>query len=115
MPDSDRLAKADSHSGDEGEALKGVAVADLDAQSRRQFNIPDTVRGAIVKDVEPGSAAAEAGLEPGDVILEINKQPVKGAEDAVRLTENPKDKTTLLRLWRQGSSRFLVVDESNAG
>jgi len=115
LPDSEHLAKSDSHRSDDSEALKGVAVADLDAQSRRQFNIPDTVRGAIVKDVEEGSAAAEAGLRPGDVILEINKQPVKGAEDAVRLTENPKDKTTLLRLWREGGSRFLVVDESKAG
>ena len=115
LPDSEHLAKSDSHRGDDSEALKGVAVADLDAPSRRQFNIPDTVRGAIVKDVEEGSAAAEAGLQTGDVILEINKQPVKAAEDAVRLTENPKDKTTLLRLWRQGGSRFLVVDESKAG
>ena len=115
LPDSEPLAKSDSHRGDDSEALKGVAVADLDTQSRRQFNIPETVRGAIVKDVEEGSAAAEAGLRPGDVILEINKQPVKGAEDAVRLTENPKDKTTLLRLWREGGSRFLVVDESKAG
>ena len=49
------------------------------------------------------------------LILEINKQPVKGSEDAVRLTEKPKDKTTLLRVWSGGHSRFLVVDESNAG
>jgi len=115
LPGSEDLAKADSQHGDEAEALKGVAVGDLDPASRRQFRIPENVRGAIVMDVEGGSAAAEAGLQPGDVILEINKQPVKGAEDAVRLTANPKDKTTLLRLWRQGGSRFLVVDESNAG
>ena len=115
LPESENMAKSDSHHGDEGEVLKGVAVDDLDAQARRRFNIPDTVRGAIVMDVEAGSAAAEAGLQQGDVILEINKQPVKGAEDAVRLTTNAKDKTTLLRLWRQGGSRFLVVDESKAG
>src|SRR6185503_2745647 len=115
LPEPDQLAKSDSQQGDEGEALKGVAVADLDPQTRRQFKIPDTVRGVIVKDVEPGSAAAESGLQPGDVILEINKHPVKDAEDAVRLTASPKDKSTLLRLWRQGGSRFLVVDESNAG
>ena len=61
------------------------------------------------------AAAAEAGLKPGDVIQEINRKPVKNAEEAVRLTENASDKTTLLRVWRDGGSRFVVVDESKAG
>ena len=55
------------------------------------------------------------GLRPGDVILEINRQSVKNAEDAIRLTENPKDKTTLLRIWSNGGTRYLVVDEENKG
>ncbi len=115
LPGSEQIAKADPSQSDEGEALKGVAVGDLDPKLRRKFNIPENVRGAVVVEVEPGSPAAEAGLKQGDVILEINKQPVKSSEDAVRLTEMPKDKTTLLRVWSGGSSRFLVVDESNAG
>ncbi len=115
LPGSEPLAKADAGHSEDIEALQGVAVADLDGKLRRQFNIPENVRGAIVVEVEDGSAAAEAGLKPGDVILEINKQPVKSSEDAVRLTEHPKDKTTLLRIWSQGGSRFLVVDENHAG
>jgi len=90
-------------------------VGDLDNKARRQFGIPDHVRGAVVLEVDPDSAAAQVGLKAGDVITEINRKPVKGADEAVRLTENPKDKTTLLRVWREGGSRFLVVDESNAG
>ncbi len=115
LPGSARLAKADTKNNDDGEALKGVAVGDLDAQTRRQFNIPGNVQGAVVTDVDENAAAREAGLKPGDVILEINRHPVKGAEDAVKLTENPKDKTTLLRVWSNGGSRYVVVDESNAG
>jgi serine protease Do len=68
-----------------------------------------------VAEVEADSAAREAGLKPGDVILEINRKPVRGAEDAVKLTENPKDKTTLLRVWSNGGTRYVVVDESKAG
>ena len=115
LPGSEQVAKADSPSTADGEALKGVAVGDLDAQVRREMNIPANVHGAVVLDVEDGSAAREAGLKPGDVILEINRQAVKGADDAVKLTENPKDKTTLLRIWSNGGSRYVVVDESNAG
>ncbi len=115
LPGTEKIARASSAPADEAEALKGVAVGDLDAQTRRQFNIPSNVQGAVVTDVDGNSAAREAGLKPGDVILEINRQPVKGAEDAVKLTESPKDKSTLLRIWSNGGSRYLVVDESNAG
>jgi serine protease Do len=40
---------------------------------------------------------------------------VKTAEDAVKLTENPKDKRTLLRVWSKGGSHYVVVDENKAG
>jgi len=115
LPGSEKLAKAETHDGDDNEALKGVAVSDLAPAIRRQFNIPSGVHGAVVTELEEGSTASEAGLKPGDVIQEINRQPVRNAEDAVRLTENPKDKTTLLRVWSNGSSRYIVVDESKAG
>jgi serine protease Do len=115
LPGAEKLAKADAHPTADGEALKGVAVSDLDAQTRRQFNIPANVQGAVITDIDEDSAARGAGLKPGDVILEINRQPVKRADDAVKLTENPKDKTTLLRIWSNGGTRYLVVDESDAG
>jgi serine protease Do len=112
LPGSEKVARADQSGQNDAEALKGVAVADLDQQNRRQFNIPSEVRGVVVADVAPDSPAAEAGLKAGDVILEINRHAVQNAEDAVRLTENPKDKTTLLRIWSNGARRYLVVDES---
>src|SRR6185503_55672 len=92
LPGSEQLARTDSNPADDTETLKGVAVGDLDSQSRAQFKIPETVRGVVVLQVEPDSAAGEAGLKAGDVILEINKHAVKSAEEAVRLTEKPKDK-----------------------
>ncbi len=114
LPGSDDLAKADSQNKDTG-TLNGVGVADLDDQTRQQYKIPDTIKGAMVTEVDPDSASAEAGLRPGDVIQEINRHPVKSSEEAVRLTEHPKDKITLLRLWRAGGSHFVVVDESKVG
>lgn len=96
---------------DEG-TLNGVGVADLDDKHRRQFRIPEKIEGAVVTEVAPDSAAAEAGLQPGDVILEINRKAVAGAEEAVKLTEKAGDRTTLLRIWSRGGSRYVVVDES---
>lgn len=87
-------------------------MSDLDAQTRRQLELPANLQGALVTDVEAYSAAADAGLRRGDVILEINREPVRNADDAVRMTEQAKDKTTLLRAWREGNRHYLVVDES---
>src|SRR4029079_8584098 len=113
QPNLDRLAKNDKQPAakDTG-TLNGVAVEELDRQARREFNIPESVKGALVTQVAPDSAAADAGMSPGDVILELNRQPVKSAEDAVRLTENAQDKTTLVKLWSKGGQRFVVVDET---
>ncbi|MBN8246333.1 MAG: DegQ family serine endoprotease [Verrucomicrobia bacterium] len=112
LPGEPAVAKA-TPAEDEG-TLNGVGVMDLDARSRKQFNVPSGVEGAIISEVAPDSAAAEAGLQAGDVILEINRTGVKDAGDAVRLTESPEEKTTLLKIWSRGGTRYLVVDESKS-
>jgi serine protease Do len=112
LPGSEQLAKNDKHGNDDNGTLNGVTVSDLDSNARQQFDLPATLKGVVVTDVDPNSAAAEAGLKPGDVIQEINRKPVRTAEEAMRLTENTTDKTTLLRVWRGGGSRYVVVDES---
>ncbi len=98
---------------DEG-VLNGVAVDDLAPQTRKQLNLPARLQGALITNVEAESAAAKAGLRAGDVILEINKQPVANAQDAVKLSISAESKKTLLRLYSRGSTIFVVVDETNA-
>ena len=111
LPGEPTIVKAGTTTTDNG-VLDDVAVGDLDASARKQFDIPASIKGALVTQVGPDGAAAEAGLKVGDVILEVNRQPVKSADDAVKLTESVKDKTTLLRVWSNGGSRYLVVDEN---
>jgi serine protease Do len=111
LPGEPALINASATTSDNG-VLSDVAVSDLDATTRKQFEIPATLKGALVTQVGPEGAAAEAGLKAGDVILEINRQPVKSADEAVKLTEEAKDKTTLLRVWSKGGSRYVVVDEN---
>ena len=98
---------------DEG-ALRGVAVDDIDSEVRRQLNIPSQVKGALITEVAPDSPAARAGISRGDVILEINKQPVTSAEGAVQLCAKADSKKSLVKLWSRGSKVFVVVDETGS-
>jgi serine protease Do len=119
-PDEQDLTKSGTGKGSDEGTLSGVGVTDLNAQNRRQNRIPERIKGVLVTEVEEDSAAWTAGLRVGDVILELNKQAVTTADETVRLTENPKDKTTLLKVYTPGAdkgagaTRFLVVDESKA-
>jgi serine protease Do len=96
------------------DALDGVEVADLDAQARREADIPGNVRGALVTKVDQDSNSAEAGLRAGDVITEIERKPVRNANEAVAASEKVKGDRILLRVWRGGEGRggmlFLSVD-----
>jgi serine protease Do len=113
IPGTEHLAKNDNrHDGEDTGTLNGVTVGDLDQAARQQFGLPEKVNGVVITDVQPDSAAADAGLRPGDVIQEINRKSVKTAEEAVKMTENTDSKKTLLRVWRNGGSHFVVVDES---
>ena len=113
LPGSESLAEAGSQNGTDTGTLNGVGVGDLDQAARDQFHVPKEVKGAVITQVDPGSAAADVGLKPGDVIEDINRHPVKNADDAVRLTEKAASKKTLVRVWENGGSHYVVVDESN--
>jgi serine protease Do len=83
------------------DALDGVTVADLEPEVRRQLEVPAGARGALVADVEQASNSADAGLQRGDVIMEINRQPVGNSSDAVKLGRQAKGDQILLKIWRR--------------
>jgi serine protease Do len=108
-----RTAEVASSDSDEG-VLNGVAVEDLTPEARREMNLPARLKGAVVSEVAPDSASARAGVSAGDVILEINRQRVASAEDAINFSAKAEGKKTLLKLWSHGSTIFVVVDETES-
>jgi serine protease Do len=105
MPTDKEQAK--SEEGSSEKALDGVTVENLDAQSARQLGLPASTSGVVVTDINPSSPLAASGLRTGDVILEVNHQPVKNVaqlEEAVQKGgSNP-----LLLVNRKGSTLFLA-------
>jgi serine protease Do len=99
--------QAKSEQGSSEKALDGVTVENLDAQSARQLGLPAATTGVVVTDINPSSPLASAGLRSGDVIQEVNHQPIKNVaqfEEAVRKAGgNP-----LLLVNRKGSTLFLA-------
>jgi serine protease Do len=105
------------HSQGETDALDGVEVTDLDQQTRRQAGIPQNIHGVLVSSVDENSNSADAGLRPGDVILEINHHPVSTANEAVTMSEQAKGDHILLRVWTaagrgEGATRYLTIDNT---
>lgn len=115
LPGSEYSSNNISPPPDDTSRLSGVGVVNLNNQARRQYRLPAELSGALVTDVRPDSAAAEAGLRPGDVVQEVNRTPVRNAADLIEITANADNKQILLRVWRTGGSRYVVVDESEPG
>lgn len=86
------------------ESKMGVTVGNLTADLAGRLNIPAN-KGIIVQDVKPGSFADDIGLSRGDVILEINKQPVNSVDDFRKIQSQLKSGQDVVFLVRQGRGR----------
>jgi len=91
----------------------GVGMADLTPEIRQQLRLPDEVKGAAIESVRPGSPAEDAGLQPGDVIVQVNRHEVADAKAAVAgVKAVPAGQDVLLLVWSKGGTSFRVVHPS---
>ena len=101
---------ANGASGEHQHGKLGLAVANLTPDLRQQFNIPSQVKGAAIENVRPASPADDAGLSPGDVILEVNRHAVESADNFVSQVHSvPAGKDILLLVWSHGGASYRVV------
>jgi serine protease Do len=92
-----------------GRALDGVSLEALTPEFARQYGIARNTNGVAVRRVDPDSAAAQAGLEPGDVILEVNRQRVSSVEQVHKYVSEGATDTTLLFVNHDGRTRYVVI------
>jgi serine protease Do len=106
-----------SHSGENDESGKtegkvhwGVGLSDLTPDVRDQLNAPSDIHGAVIEQVQPGSSADNAGLQRGDIILEVNRHKVANAQDVQKaLASIPKGQDALILVWSNGGNTFRVL------
>jgi serine protease Do len=96
----------------------GVALAPLSPEMRNQLDVPDGTKGVVIREVQPGSPADQAGLQSGDVIVGVGGKSVdspSAAASAIRTAA--KDHAVALRIMRNGEAVFVGVnlDQSSEG
>jgi serine protease Do len=99
--------------GEHGKGRWGLSLTDLTPDLRNEVQVQSSVHGAVIEDVKPGSPADNAGLQRGDVIMEVNRHSVKSAADVAQALSNvPNGQDALVLVWSQGGSTFRVLHPS---
>jgi serine protease Do len=112
---------ASNDQGDEGNGQPGgtgklgLAVGNLDDNTRQQLNAPDNIKGVVVQNVRPDSPADDAGLQPGDIILQVNRRPATDANQFVgQIHSAPQGKDILLLVWSKGNASYRTLTPAGA-
>ncbi|MDC0073284.1 DegQ family serine endoprotease [Alphaproteobacteria bacterium] len=92
--------------------ILGMTLALINTKNSSEFNLRSGIRGILVKKVDVNGPAAERGIRPGDVIVEINQKSVDSLvqlENTVNKVKKLGRKTVLLFIERSGNLRFVPI------
>ena len=89
--------------------MAGVQVEELTPDTAQQLNLPANTKGVVIDSVSSDSAAAEAGLQRGDVIEQINRKPVNSVSEYEQALKQAGNKQSIVLLVDRGGSRIFVV------
>jgi len=103
------VRRGESDSTPEDQSALGVSVAPLTPELANRFNLPKNARGVVVQDVNPDGRAADAGIQAGDVIEQINRTPVNSVEELRSAVRRTSDRPLLLLVNREGRNIFVTV------
>ena len=106
----EKAEAAQSGAGGIAAALKGVQVQNLTPDLASQLGLPASETGVVVTDIDPSSAAAEAGIQRGDVIQEINHRPVRNVEQYQQALSGAGNQSVLVLVNSGGTTHYVVVE-----
>jgi serine protease Do len=107
---SSRDEESEENNGGENSALTGLVVRELTPDLARRFGFDEKEKGVVAVRVDSGSRAFEAGIRPGDIILQINQKNIATLEDYRKTAPTIKKKErTLLLLRRKGQDLFVTI------
>jgi serine protease Do len=94
------------------DAMLGLALSPLPEVMQRQLGLDPDTRPAVVQRVEPGGPAAEAGMLPGDVIVQVDNRPLEGPGDVATAwrTARQGERPLLMRVLRDGNPLFIAIE-----
>ena len=99
-----------TNNGEESAALAGLIARQLNPDLAQRFGYDENEKGVVVIKVEAGGRIAEAGIKPGDIILQINQKNVATLEEYKKIASKIKSKDRiLLLLRRKGQDLFVTV------
>jgi serine protease Do len=110
----DQPAVEDDGSGQTVKAL-GAKLAALTPDLRQELNVPDEVTGVVITDIDSDGAAAEQGLNSGDIIVQVGQKPVSTPADVAKIVSaavDARQQAVLLLVNHQGDELFVAVKVS---
>ena len=93
-------------------AALGVTVAPLTPELAARAGLPKDAHGLVVRNVDPEGRAADAGIQPGDIFQEVNRQPVQSVDELRTAVKKSSDRPALVLVQRGEQSIYLTVKAS---
>ncbi|MGB7946344.1 MAG: PDZ domain-containing protein, partial [Candidatus Binatia bacterium] len=103
MEETMQLSKTPSHS-----KTLGITVRNLTPEMAKRLGLENET-GVVVSRVEPGSPAANAGIQTGDIIREIDRKPVKDVDQLAKAIQEAKDPNNILLLVQRGQNNMFAA------
>jgi serine protease Do len=107
---ADRSARnGESDSTLEDKTALGLSVAPVTPELASRYGLPKNAKGVVIQEVNPDSRAADAGLQAGDLIQQVNRQPVENVEDLRTAVRRSAARPVLMLVSREGRNLFVTV------